>query len=1258
MNFKKIFLLNLVVFFSVVSYSQNTIFLNWISTDENGIKVETFENSTYLQDYQGLPSYQRITKLKSSEYYEIELFDIEYTSISDKEKMKLSNLDVSNSIVYSSDVLKSDHNYYNRILVFPYIKTGNNYKKITKFTYRSTQKKFFHETKKKSVKISSVLKDGDWYKISVSENGVFQLTFSDLQTLGINTTNLNVNSIRLYGNGGGMLPRLNSDFRHQDLQEDAIEIVDNNNNGIFESGDYLLFYGEDVDIWEPYDNYIGKYHHYKHLYDDFNYYFITINSTGNPKRIEDYTLKNKGEIKFNDKFNFHEFHEEDLTNFIKSGEQWYGEEFDADLSQTFSFSTPNIVDNSIVHIKANVAARAFSTPNFSFNYNNSEFMNIDVGVVVSGFLDDYAKTTSVSGQFSAVSDNLNIDINFNRNSSSHKGWLNYIEVCGFRDLTMSGSQMNFRKTISSGGNQTYGLILENVIPSLKVWNVTDPTNVTNHELYVPPNLLNTVTFGYDMPIGLSDEKFIAFTGTEYKIPNLIGYVPNQDLHGDTDVKMVIVTHSNFLSSAQALADFHLQKDGSKCKVVTPDQIYNEFSSGKQDISAIRDYCKYLYDLPDSTFKYLLILGDASYDPKDRIPNNTNFVITYQSNNSLSPLNTFATDDYFGYLDNNEGELNNDLVDVGIGRLPAKTLQEANGMVNKIIHYHDKESIGSWRNYAAFIADDGDDNDGNIHMQQSDNLCNIIDDNYNNYNFDKLYLDIFNQESTPVGPRSEGCKDAINRRLDKGALLVNYTGHGGESGLTSERIIDIDQIKDWENYDKLPLFVTATCEFGRLDNPELTSGGEHIILSPDGGGVALLTTTRYVYSHLNYNLNTNFINSLFEKTNGNYPNLGDVLLQTKALSGTSINSKKFTLLGDPMMYLAYPDYGVKTTIIPDTLSALAKVTFEGEIIDEDSVKVSSFNGEIDIIVFDKEITATTQGQQSSTPMPYKKQDNIIYKGKSSVTNGVFAFTFIVPKDINYNLDLGRVSYYAAENTQNIDASGWNESFIVGGVSSDIISDDMGPVIQLYMNDKQFVSGSITNSTPTFLAFVEDSSGINTVGNGIGHDITITLDGETSNKIILNDYYEADLDNYQKGKVEYLLNEIDPGLHTIDFKVWDVHNNSSEATLEFVVAETEDFVIEHLLNYPNPFTTNTSFYFEHNRPNQSLEVQIQIFTVSGKLVKTINSLQINTGFRVGPISWDGKDDFQDNIGRGTYIYKLKVKDMNGEFIEKLEKLVILK
>ena len=398
--------------------------------------------------------------------------------------------------------------------------------------------------------------------------------------------------------------------------------------------------------------------------------------------------------------------------------------------------------------------------------------------------------------------------------------------------------------------------------------------------------------------------------------------------------------------------------------------------------------------------------------------------------------------------------------------------------------------------------------------------------------------------------------------------------------------------------------------------------------------------------------------LFEKVNGEYQTLGEIFLQTKALSGTSINSNKFTLLGDPMMYLSYPDYDVLTTIFPDTISALEKVNFQGEIIDKDSLKVSGFNGTIYTTIFDKETMAVTQGQESCTPMPYRKQTNIIYKGKSSVKNGEFSFSFVVPKDIDYTVDVGRLSYYALEDSDNIDASGSNEDFLVGGTSSDIIEDDIGPNIQLYMNDKQFVSGGLTNTSPIFLAFIQDSSGINTVGNGIGHDITITLDGASSDKIILNDYYEADIDSYQSGRVEYQLDNLSQGIHTIDFKVWDVFNNSSESSIDFLVSESEDIVIKHLLNYPNPFTSNTDFYFEHNRPNQLLDIQIQIFTVSGKLVKTINTLENNNSFRVGPISWNGKDDFQDNIGRGTYIYKLKVKDEYGEYVEKLEKLVILR
>ena len=1241
---------------SVNTFSQQNVKLDWEEVFNHENSIFSFKNSTFLHEFNGLASYQQLNRVKSNNTYEISISDERFKAVSSSEKRLLESLEITEKVLFRSEILISKGEFYNRIMVFPYVKQNNQYKKLTSFSFTNKKKSAIKSRKKNRIKTNSVLSTNNCYKISVSENGVYKLTFSDLQSLGVNTNSLNVNSIALYGNGGGMLPRLNSAFRYEDLQENAIEIVDNNNNGIFENGDLVLFYGQSVDEWEPYDNYIGKYHFHKHLYDDFNYYFLTIKNSGTPKRINPYIPTFKGVPIFNDKFNDMKAHEVDLVNFIQSGESWYGEEFDADISQTFSFNFPNLVDNSTVHIKANIAARAFSSPNFSLNYEGNQFMDIDLGAVVSGYVSDYATTSSVSGEINAQSDNLDINVNFNRNSSSHKGWLNFIEVCGFRNLIMSGSQMNFRKTISAGANQIYGLSIDNFSVTKRVWNVTTTTDIKEHELlYVSDN---KYTFGYDMSMGLSDEKFIAFDGTEYKTPNLIGHVPNQNLHGETDFEMLIVSHPNFLSAANKLSNHHFQKDGRKCKVVTPQQVYNEFSSGKQDISSIRDYCKYLYDLSDSTFKFLLIIGDASYDPKDRIPNNTNFVITYQSANSVSPLNTFATDDYFGYLDENEGLLQGDLIDIGIGRLPAKTSSEANNMVDKIINYSSRESMGEWRNISSFIADDGDDSDGNIHMIQAESLANIVDDNYNNFNFDKFYVDAYNQESTPIGQRSPDCRNAITRRVEKGSLLVNYTGHGGEKGLTSERIIEVDQILDWKNYNQLALFVTATCEFGRFDNPELTSGGEYIILNPEGGGVALLTTTRYVYSHLNYTLNTHFINSLFEKENGEIPTLGDVFRKTKILSGTSINSNKFTLLGDPMMRLAFPKYNVKTTVFPDTLNVLGKVSFHGEITTSDSVKLSDFNGIIYTTVFDKEILAKTQGQQSSTPMPYRKQKNILYKGTSTVKNGEFSFEFVVPKDIDYNFDNGRISYYAVSETENIDASGWEENFIVGGISSDFEDDDIGPEIELYMNDKQFVSGGLTNNEPIFLAFVKDSSGINTVGSSIGHDITLTLDGDNTQKIVLNEYYQADKDSYQSGKVEYSLSNLSSGLHTLNFKVWDVFNNSSEQSIEFFVSETEDFVINHLLNYPNPFTTHTDFYFEHNRPNQPLEVQIQVFTVSGKLVKTINTLENDNGFRVGPIAWNGKDDFQDNIGRGTYIYKVKIKDENGEFVEKFEKLVILK
>ncbi|MCK5170353.1 MAG: type IX secretion system sortase PorU, partial [Bacteroidales bacterium] len=407
------------------------------------------------------------------------------------------------------------------------------------------------------------------------------------------------------------------------------------------------------------------------------------------------------------------------------------------------------------------------------------------------------------------------------------------------------------------------------------------------------------------------------------------------------------------------------------------------------------------------------------------------------------------------------------------------------------------------------------------------------------------------------------------------------------------------------------------------------------------------------------------NYVFEKDyKGNTRSLGDIMRLSKNASGTENNKRNFTLLGDPALKMPLPEYNIITDSInhnsvnnyTDTLKALTKVTFHGHIENNSGTLTSSYNGIVYPLVLDKKRTITTLGNDGSDPMEFQTQDNILYKGKASVINGKFKFSFVVPKDISYHFDNGKISYYSL--STNNDAKGYFDNFIIGGSNDNAETDNLGPDVQLYMNDENFVSGGVTDENPRLFAVLTDSSGINTVGNGIGHDITITFDNNSNNLIVLNNYYESDIDDYQKGKIEYLFSELENGDHNLKLKVWDVYNNSSEENLDFIVAESENLTIKNLFNYPNPFTDQTSFYFDHNRPNEDLEILIQIFTVSGKLVKTINTIINSNAFRSEPINWDGLDDFGDIIGRGVYIYQIKVRTIDGETVKKIEKLVILK
>lgn len=1122
---------------------------------------------------------------------------------------------------------------------------------------------------------NSVLATGKWFRIGLTRDGVYKLTYAFLKNAGLDVNNIDPRNIRIYGNGGGQLPFANAAYRKDDLAENAIAVT-GEGDGKLDSADYILFYGQGPNRWKYKPGFCPAFQHNKNLYSDTTYYFITAD-LGNGKRIaQQSSLSSSTDnvISFDD----YAFTEDDATNLIKSGREWYGFNFDILTTFNVAYNFPNIDASAPAFVKADLISRCSNNSTYLVTCGSASQTLTAPSVPVSLYYGDYAAAGNTCLSVNSPTSLLNVSVT--KQTSDAIGWMNYIEVNVRRMLSMTGDQMQFRDSKSVGSGKTAQFNLSS-FDNLQIWEVTDPTNV---------KLQSAANSGGVFQFTLASDslrEFIAFNGNSFYTPTFVGAIPNQDLHSLPQSDLVIVAHPLFFNEALALADHHRTNDNLSVAVVTPQQIYNEFSSGAQDVSAIRDFMKMFYDrstgytdLP----KYLLLFGDGSYDNKHRLSNNSNFIPTYQSDNSHDPTGSYVSDDFYGLLDNNEGtwsETSTDLIDIGVGRLPAKSVQEARDMLNKIILYSSKapaiagqgaacnnaentSPYGDWRNMICFI---GDDEDNDTHVSQADQMATVVNTNYKNYNIDKVYFDATTQQATPGGNRYPDATDAINKRVLKGALIINYTGHGGEIGLSHERVVEISTIENWENLYRLPLFVTATCEFSRFDNPALTSAGEIILLNPKGGGIGLLTTVRLVYSSPNFTLNMNFYAHAFDTLpDGQKARLGDLFRLTKVASGPNVNNRNFTLLGDPALRLSYPKYDVTTDSINgkklvaavDTLKALSTFTVHGHLTDKYGDTLNSFNGVIYPTVYDKPVNITTlsnDGTAASPPFTFKLQKNILYKGKVSVTKGLFSFTFIVPKDIAYQYGIGRISYYAENGVD--DANGYCEKFYIGGSSLTAAADAAGPDVKLFMNDTKFVFGGTTNENPLLYATVKDTSGINTVGNGIGHDLVATLDGNNEKIAVLNDYYQSDLNSYKSGIIRYPYRNLSEGKHTLALKVWDIHNNSTMVNTEFVVAETAKLALKHVLNFPNPFTTKTSFYFEHNRCCEQLDVQIQIFTITGKVVKSINTRVTTEGFRSDAIVWDGKDDFGDNIGRGVYVYRMKIRSDDGSVADKYEKLVIL-
>jgi len=1162
-----------------------------------------------------------------------------------------------------------------------YFEAGS-WKMVDEFTLNYIPTQNAGRRKGGTFKSNSVLAQGEWYRIGVTKNGVYRLSRNDLESLGIDVENVSPQSINIYGNAFGQLPYENSIDRPDDLLLNDIVLIGGEDDS-FDEEDYILFYGKEPHTW-TYNQEEGVFEHHKHLFVDTAYYFIGINTGDLPSRVTSISSSGSSPNQTVQSFDDYRFHEVDRENMIKSGREWYGEKFDVQTTYIFSgdeFNFPNLIPEEETVVRSDVISRSTASgATFQMTVGGTTVTDF-ISSTCTGVTCPFARPGELEIRSGNISPAMSIAINYQRSSPSDNGWLNWININARRQLKMAGAQLVFRDIRSVGPGNVSQFNLTNAGSIDEVWDVTDPTKPKSIQFNRTGDL---ITFNLQTQ---ELREFIAFSGG-FLSPGLFGSVPNQNLHAlgtEEPIDMIIVSPSQFIDRAEELAEIHRNYPPSplNVEVIELQDIYNEFSSGMRDITAIKWMMKMLFDRAGGNEemmpRYLTLFGDGSYDNRNFTPGNTNFIPTYQSENSLSPATSYVSDDYFAFLSDDEGEGRLDQMDIAVGRLVVKSNSEATSVINKIRRYMSREPIafdggcvncgnnilnrGSWRNVIALVADD---EDSNSHMSNSNTIANLINESTRDFNIERIFSDAFQQIITPGGARYPDVNQAIDRRVRNGAFLINYIGHGGELGWAQERILNVPTILNWSNTKNLPVFMTATCEFSRFDDPLRTSAGEYVLLNGNGGGIALMTTTRLVYSGPNFVITSNFYESLLNRPeNEDITRLGDISRETKnnAVSSGSTNHRNFSLIGDPGLPLAFPEHRINVTSITDTLGnpvdtlkalGIARVT--GNVTFENGNVISDFNGQLSATVFDRVEEKSTLGNDGGNTFEYEAQENVVYRGNAGVTNGNFQFDFVIPKDISFAVDTtARISLYAVESVS--DATGFIENLSIGDRDENAVDDGQGPELSVFMNDENFVNGGFTNNTPILLASVFDNDGINTVGSGIGHDITAIIDGNTASAIVLNDYYESDLNTYRSGRIQYQLDELEPGNHNIQIKVWDVHNNSSEQEIDFVVAENEEFAIRRVLNYPNPFTTNTEFFFEHNQSASFLNVLIQVYSVSGKLVKTINTVSNTDGFRNEPIEWDGRDDFGDRLATGVYVYKISVRNPAGEQVQKIEKLVIL-
>ncbi|HEU4790271.1 MAG TPA: type IX secretion system sortase PorU, partial [Flavobacterium sp.] len=1249
---------------------------DWIenNTTVPNTKLQTpiFKGNSYFYDGYHQSIYYNLNLKTATELDEksIQLSNVVYESISASTLGNLNTSAIPSSIRTTLYTTKSRNTIQNFLKISPIIKESSGYKKIKSLSYtinNGSSRKTIAVKNKTSI-TNSVLASGDWYRFYIEKSGVYKISLKFLQELGMNLNGIDPKRIKIYGNGGKMLPLTNDTFYPTDLTENAIQIQ-GESDGVFNNDDYILFYGEGIYNWntESQTN--------LNLYDSKSYYYITVEGD-NGKRILNMPQPTTASTLNVSTYDDYQFHEVDLTNIAQVGRQWVGESFEISQDQEFVFDFPNIDSSIPVKLNTSLASAAYTPTSFKITTNGLDIGNVSFSALNTNSDIQYFNSALPSNTTFTGSLSIKIKLSYNNNGvPGSKGFLDYIQLKAKSKLLGFGKQFHFQYDLANSSLGVISYDFSNAAAISQIWDVTDIYNVSKIENN------NQNAFSFKANLGELRE-YIAIDPNDYYSPlkeskskiansNIKGTVFKNNQGQFQDIDYVIISPEILRSQAEKLANFHRVNSNLNVKVITLESIYQEFASGKQDIAAIRNCIKYVYNnasSPDKKVRYVNLFGDASFDYKKRITNNTNIVPIYESltSNTIGEA-SFASDDFYCLMDDSEGNITTFYggVDIAVGRMLVNNNTQADEMVNKVIEYYDKKAYGNWRNNYVTLSDDSDKStDASLQLRQN-TLADEITTQKPFLNVSKIFLDSYTQEASAGGERYPKAKSDFYNEFEKGALVFNYLGHGGEDGLASERLWDKADSQSLNNQYKYPLFITITCEFSRFDNPTRPTAGEYIYWNSKGGAISLVSTIRSIGQFSAENFNDVFAKNLLSYDSNQYTSIAEALRVSKNENpNTATNVVLY--LGDPAIFLAIPKPKVVLTKVNDIpvnqalpdFKSLAKMKISGEITDENNLPLTNYNGTISTILFDKKITKSTLNNDGYSPvMNFTTLGEAIFRGNASVTNGQFEYSFIVPKDIRIPLDTGKLSFYAKKNELPQDVTGYDTTIKVGGVNENAVADNNSPKVKLYMNDETFVSGGISNDSPIFIAYMEDESGINTAG-GIGHDIVAVLDGDVSNPFILNDYYQTELDNFTKGNLHFPFRNLKAGLHTITFTVWDVYNNATTMEMQFLVVGDESIALTNVLNYPNPCVNYTEFWFSHNKPNEPLEVQVQVLTITGKVVWTKNQTITTSGFLSREITWDTRDDFGNKIGKGVYVYKLTVKaTLSNKKIEKYEKLVIL-